>query len=256
MGKRTKVPAALHSELSEYASLLRALRTSNTLDLASQLTSTPNTAPTSHLGDESLLDDDGESERPVTETVTDSQDHGQELAADEDPAVRKLKRKAKRVSKAKAKAPRDNWTRWPLLAGDVHVPEWSLEDEVSLLATQSLKAQLGDSTPSSSGASEQPGQEPLEEAPTTASSSSHTPSSLHAISDVPVSDDEDALDSLLPPRVLGALTASSGRFLSQILAVLTTYVPPGGKSMQNRMRPINWESVLDIAAVNGLVDNP
>ena len=77
MGKRTKVPAALHSELSEYASLLRALRTSNTLDLASQLTSTPNTAPTSHLGDVSLLDDDGESERPVTETVTDSQDQGQ-----------------------------------------------------------------------------------------------------------------------------------------------------------------------------------
>ncbi|KIP10748.1 hypothetical protein PHLGIDRAFT_125271 [Phlebiopsis gigantea 11061_1 CR5-6] len=255
MGKRTKVPTALHSELSEYASLLRALRTNSTLDLASQLTSTPNTAPASCLDDGPTLDDDGESERPFTDTITEPQDLEQELAADEDATLRNLKRKAGRASKAKAKAPRDNWTRWPLLAGDVHVPEWSLEDEVSLLATQSLKAQLYDSVPSPSGTSGQPDEEPPEEHAAQASPSSHASSSLHAIPDTPVSDDEDALDSQLPPRVLGALTASSGRFLSQILALLTAYVPPGGKSMQNRMHPINWESVLDIVGVNGLVDN-
>ncbi|THU77261.1 hypothetical protein K435DRAFT_702800, partial [Dendrothele bispora CBS 962.96] len=36
--KRKRVPAALHSELTEYSSLIRALRTSNTLDVTSQLT--------------------------------------------------------------------------------------------------------------------------------------------------------------------------------------------------------------------------
>ena len=37
MTKRRPVPAALHAELSEYSSLLRALRTSDTLDLTSHL---------------------------------------------------------------------------------------------------------------------------------------------------------------------------------------------------------------------------
>jgi hypothetical protein len=41
MGKRRKrkaIPAALHSEISEYASLLRVLRATDTLDITTQLT--------------------------------------------------------------------------------------------------------------------------------------------------------------------------------------------------------------------------
>ncbi|EKM57226.1 uncharacterized protein PHACADRAFT_59839, partial [Phanerochaete carnosa HHB-10118-sp] len=119
MGKRLRVPAALHSELTEYSSLLRALRTSNTLDLASQLT-VPASGPTSlHEDDaasETSLGDESESERPLTETK---------------------------------KAPKDTWTRWPLLAGDVYVTEWSLEDEVRSIATQALQGQWhgGSSSP-------------------------------------------------------------------------------------------------------------
>ena len=33
---------------------------------------------------------------------------------------------------------RDTWTRWPLLAGDVHVPEWGLLDEVKHVAEHVL----------------------------------------------------------------------------------------------------------------------
>ena len=59
MGKRPKVPAALHSELSEYSSLLRALRTSDTLDLATQLTVPAPTLVSSHDADDEA--DDGTS---------------------------------------------------------------------------------------------------------------------------------------------------------------------------------------------------
>ena len=257
MGKRTRVPAALHSELTEYASLLRALRTSNTLDLASQLTSAPVTASASLYGDEHVqpvLDDEGESERPST--TTDSQDQVDELAEDDDASVRKLKRKAKQASKKKLKAPKDNWTRWPLLAGDVHVPEWNLEDEVKLLATQALEAQLYDLPSSSPNAPQQVIDHPSEEAVTEMLSpiTSPAPISADAASEKDDSSVVDAIDSLLSSPVLGALSASSGRLLSQILALLAACVPSGEKSMQNRRHPVNWESVLDIVTVNGLVD--
>ena len=67
-GKRARVPAALHNELTEYSSLLRALRTSNTLDLASQLTTFASVASASQHDQEDEPDvepvaDDGESER-------------------------------------------------------------------------------------------------------------------------------------------------------------------------------------------------
>lgn len=49
MGKRKAVPEALHQELSEYTSLLRALRTTDTLDLASQLTKPPDSLASNPL---------------------------------------------------------------------------------------------------------------------------------------------------------------------------------------------------------------
>lgn len=220
--KRTKVPAALHSELSEYSSLLRALRTSNTLDLASQLTAHATSQSTvsgdrkdeAHDGDDaSLIDDDGESERPRTESTSKPADALEKAGDDASTAGPKTNRKWPR------KNARDTWTRWPLLAGDVHVPEWSLEDEVRLLAGQCLKPQ-----------------------PETSN-------------ELDSSDVEDTVDPLLTPHALSALTASTGRYLSEILALLAAYVPPSGGSMQNRVRPMNWESVLAIAAANGLISS-
>ena len=64
--------------------------------------------------------------------------------------------------------------------------------------------------------------------------------------------DEDEGD-LLTPHALRALKASSSIYLSQILALLAAHVPYAEKSMQNRIRPINWETVLEIVAANGLV---
>lgn len=260
MGKRPKVPAALHSELSEYSSLLRALRTSNTLDLASQLTSSvPPTAPASTYEDDVAtdvsLDDEGESERPLTETATDSQDRAERSQHSDDPITHDLRRKAKRKAKT-TKAPKDRWTRWPLLAGDVYVPEWSLEDEVRSIAAQALEAQLQDGSSLSTIPAISPAQaedEPLGSNEPETSTPAQPPVDTQLPPDS-VSDEDEDPESMLAPEILNGLTSSTARFLSQLLALLAAYVPPGEKSMQNRVRPVNWESVLDIAAVGGLVD--
>ena len=91
--------------------------------------------------------------------------------------------------KRKRNALRDTWTRWPLLAGDVHVPEWSLEDEVKMLAIQCLRSQ---------------GISPI---------------------DVESADLEDSEGDLLTSHVLSALTESAGRYLSTLLALLAAYRP-------------------------------
>ncbi|KAF7792942.1 hypothetical protein EIP86_004045 [Pleurotus ostreatoroseus] len=238
MGKRPKVPATLHSELSEYSSLLRALRTSDTLDLATQLTAPAPTLVSSHDADDEA--DDGASERFQTSSVAASIEGSQASSS---------------KSQHRGKAKRDLWTRWPLLAGDVHVPEWTLEDEVKLLALHALQ-----SHPPSIELSEQQDLQREED-----SDDVHTPTG-ETSTDAPVSDSEvpgnifdspeDTIDleQLLTPMFLSSLTSSTGVFLARMLALLAAYVPSGGTSMQNRVHPIGWRSVLDIAAVNGLVN--
>lgn len=227
MANRRAVPAALHSELTEYSSLIRALQTSKTLDLAAHLASSQPTLSSRRSIDEAGYDDDDEAEGsqlPSTTGGPSSQDiHGAAGASSAGRSTYKAKLKRKADAKGKA---RDTWTRWPLLAGDVHVPEWGLEDEVKYIALQYLrsKSQLDD-----------------------------TPSTL------PPETEEDSHDladedegGLLSSHALHALTASSSIYLSQILALLAAHVPYAEKSMQNRIHPINWESVLDIVAANGL----
>ncbi len=68
MAQRPKVPTALHAELTEYSSLLRALRTSNTLDLVQHLAEPSLTSfhASSDLDDVSLPDEDP----PLTESAS------------------------------------------------------------------------------------------------------------------------------------------------------------------------------------------
>ena len=233
-GKRQRVPAVLHSELQEYSSLLRALRTSSTLDLASQLTQHASASSSQHGSAQTRSTTTRPREVDDSTHISDANDDG-----DDDPVTRRLKRKAKgkEESQTTVKSTRDSWTRWPLLAGDVYVPEWSLEDEVRSIALRCLK-----SSPSNTLAN------------TNVTASSNGPDNVQndAESDP---EDDDYAETLLTPTVLDALACSTGRHLAQILALLAAYVPPSEKSMQNRFKPLNWETVLEIAAVHGLVDN-
>jgi hypothetical protein len=98
--KKQRVSAALHFELTEYASLLRALRTRDAMDLTTHLTKP------SPFSLHELLDDP----------------------------------QAKTSKKVTPQQKRDQWTRWPLLLEDVPIPEWTLEDEVAVIASRVMKA--------------------------------------------------------------------------------------------------------------------
>jgi hypothetical protein len=125
---------------------------------------------------------------------------------------------------------RNTWTRWPLLAEDLHIPEWGFEDEVHLLAKQALLFDFSTS----------------DQLPTDTSSESRgvDPNVLR----------EDQIEALLPPSSLRSLADASSCHLEHILSALASYSPPVDKSTQHRRHPIGWESVLNIVSAAGLVD--
>jgi hypothetical protein len=240
MGKRKPVPAALYSEFTEYSSLIRALRTSNSLDVTSHITKP---RPYS-VRDDSELESDGDlsgspnnaesSSRLSNVDLPESAFHSRDIS----PAVSgpsssveppsKTNRKRKRNSTTPSRPRRrDVWTRWPLLANDVYIPEWSLEDEIGILAANALKLHPRPPLPV-----------------------------LRSESSTPSSDDEDTEDqdsqadgdapSYLPP-----LTNAASNYLSTILALLVAHTPNRPQSQQNRIEPIGWQAVLNILSSCG-----
>ncbi|KAL7284576.1 hypothetical protein ACG7TL_001869 [Trametes sanguinea] len=241
MAKRPKVPTALHSELTEYSSLLRALRTSNTLDLAQHLTEPSQSV----LQSPSLLDDQDEllsderEEPPECLPPTDTLRH--DLTFEVASSVQSRTSGHPRGLRASGKTQqKDNWTRWPLLAGDVHVPEWGLQEEVRHIAQQVLVSV--DGLPAA--ITEAHTQGPRHEDPT-------TPPNVEIVG----LDDDYREHSALSPVALRALTSESAAFITRILALVAAHVPNADKSMQHRIRPINWETVVDVACAHGVVDS-
>jgi len=106
-GKRKAVPTALRSELQEYSSLLRALRTNDTLDLSSQLIRA--------AGSSQIVGGGNVHNPPSTPPIEAS------------------------GSNSGSRKPKDAWTRWPLLIQDVPIPEWTLQDEVERLTNKFLQ---------------------------------------------------------------------------------------------------------------------
>lgn len=162
-----RVPTALHRELSEYASLLRALRTRDALDVTKHLTRS-----------EISLSDDAQTGKP-----------------------------------------RDHWTRWPLMSNDVLEPEWTLEDEVAVIASHVLR------TLPPRPASPTPSEEPEDDI---------------VVLDMQPEDDDPDHAHYIP-----SLTCIISNYLSIILSQLASLTPPRPASMQNRVEPLNWRAVID-----------
>ncbi|RDX52619.1 hypothetical protein OH76DRAFT_1400424 [Lentinus brumalis] len=228
--KRPQVPTALHAELTEYSSLLRALRTSATADLATHLTQGSRSSP-APSDDVSLANNDERADH-ATEEPPPTEHFSSEVGSSRptSPVLSRVPGKGQR---------RDTWTRWPLLAGDVHVPEWSLPDEVRHIAECVLASPKG--------------QVPLHHrdvgttlpGPGESSSTPNLPST---------SDEADDAIALSESSLgLQALTADAAAFLARVLALVSAHVPAAEKSMQNRVRPISWETVVDVACAHGVV---
>ncbi|ESK97338.1 hypothetical protein Moror_17769 [Moniliophthora roreri MCA 2997] len=268
MGKRKLVPAALHAELTQYSSLLRALRTSNTLDVTTQLTQhQENLKGKDENSDD--LDEDEELDNWCDEASL-THDAG---PSDLQPWVPSspLSRPPSPGQRKSLKRKRDNWTRWPLLLNDVPVPEWGFEDEVAHIASflenhiqkQGFEPHMHSQSLSHS--------EPLftlgprlAEEPTTPSSfvpfttntqtdadtSSHNVPGGHGLNDI--DSDPESPPAPDPPHFLSSLTLTANHVLHSTLAVLAFLTPPRPPSMQNRLEPVGWETVLQAFALASL----
>ena len=219
--KRKTVPAALHSEISEYASLLRVLRATDTLDITTQLTRLDSPSSLPHP-----IPVDGE-ETGQREASTLSHVDRTGISS---PFIQVHGRPSALGASILPRMSRKTWTRWPLLAEDLHIPEWGFEDEVHSLAKKALSFDFSTSNRLLAD---------------TASSSRGVDPNVFS---------EDEIEALLTPSSLRTLADVSSSHLEHILSALASYSPPVDKSTQYRRHPISWESVLNIVSAAGLVD--
>jgi hypothetical protein len=219
--KRKTVPAALHSEISEYASLLRVLRVTDTLDITTQLTRLD--SPSSPRYAISVNEEEtGQREASTLSHV--------DRTGISSPSIEGHGRPSALDASIPPRMSRNTWTRWPLLSEDLHIPEWGFEDEVHSLAKKALLSDF-------STFNRLP-------ADTASPSLGVDPNVLS----------EDQIEALLPPSSLRTLADVSSSHLECILSALASYTPPVHKGTQHRRHSISWESVLNIVSAAGLVD--
>ncbi|KAL4250980.1 hypothetical protein ABKN59_006571 [Abortiporus biennis] len=241
MSYRKRVKEAFHAELTDYSYLLRALRTDATLDLTSNLL--PGVScPYSYGNEEEKFEDDLEEIEPADDPES-QQGTQATLVASQTSTTRpkavdfvlppsENPNNALVEDEEPEQSSRNTWSRWPLLFGDVHLPEWQLDEEIRLIALRSIQAThrripvKGDSDSedfSSDGDEEE--------------------------------QEEDVYQRLLSPEVLEVITSQTSHFLSRIfasLADLNRRVPV--ESLGNRVKPFDWATVLNTAEKTGLVD--
>ncbi|KAG6819478.1 hypothetical protein H0H93_011446 [Arthromyces matolae] len=233
MSKRKLVPAALHFELTEYSSLLRALRARNSLDVTSHLAKRARLDLSSDSEDDDSDSQDGHDSQEEYETDAISSVHpptsSAPLSRDVSPSVTGRptspdddQRRQHSQSQPRRRR-REAWTRWPLLVDDLHVPEWSIDDEVGLLADRVLKPISPPALLS----------QPLE------GESSQDPAD-------PSVDPSMDVDIEQPSHHSSAHTAKN--YLSTILALLAAHSPNRPDSQQNRVEPMGWREVLNVLA--------
>lgn len=136
-----RVPVALHSELTEYSSLLRALRTERTLDVSSQISKHFQSITSVVETDEHDWEDEDEEESRLASPVAGPS--SQSLTQ-----IATLKRKSDEISASSSTPPpkrkkkqkqADIWTKWPLLLEDLPQLQWGLDDEISVILSQLQK---------------------------------------------------------------------------------------------------------------------
>ena len=130
---------------------------------------------------------------------------------------------AKTPKKVTPQQKRDQWTRWPLLLEDVPIPEWTLEDEVAVIASRVMKARP---TPAFEGPREH-----------------DDPSYTDYVMSTELEEDDPDYPFYVP-----YLTSTIASFLSTIFSLLAKHTPARPASLQNRIEPLNWRSVIDVIA--------
>lgn len=216
-GKATdrRIAPELHSELTEYNSLLRALRTTSTMDMTKHLSQHyQGNAKTDYYLEPILRKENYYLERvPTPEDSED--DYSPESSRASSPAAgpstsphtpRQVRKRHRSHSpqplpptsspERKKQKQRAAWTKWPLLLNDVPKPQWMLHDEIATMLSI------------------------IEER----------------------DDDEDE------PEYLPNVSLAASSFLESLLAVIAVYTPARADSLQNRLNPIDWKYVISVMA--------
>lgn len=225
--KKRRVSATLHSELTEYTSLLRALRTNDALDVTKHLTNAPSFA---RLDDPDAINISSSSS-PMAGPSDLNHANNFDFADESDNGS---SRKGKsRENSMPARNRRDHWTRWPLLLNDVLPPKWTLDDEIAVIASQTLKRRPSPQFP----------------VPCESLDGQHTgdePEIVHA-RDLELDEDDPDLPFFVP-----FLTTTIANYLVTLLSLLNAHTPARPASMQNRIQPLDWRAVIDVIVCSGI----
>lgn len=170
---------------------------------------------------------------------------------------------------------RSTWTRWPLLKEDVYIPEWTLQDEIQILASKATREWINThATVESHMSQEAPISQPSpfdktvecsnsrennRVSPTnpqsimTGTATGDTPMDHVATEDSPAGNG-DLESAMLQPGVITGLTLEAENLLSRIFGALAAHWPLVDKSLQDRLQPMDGRTVLEIIGQAGIVD--
>ena len=283
------------AEMAEYTSLIRSLHTTSTQDALPHLlvptsvsvpffsdSRTP--SPVRQLarlaGPHSLLSPPSPSGEDTQLKVVRS-----DLVGNDKAVVRNESREGDDISgdrrfdviqgSQEKRKGRSTWTRWPLLKGDVYIPEWTLQDEIQILASKATREWINTYATIGSHMSQEalisqpsPFDKPLEfpnsrqnngPSPTNPQSSmTGTATGDISIDHVATEDsptgNSDLESAMLHPGVISGLTLEAENLLSRILGALAAHWPLVDKSLQDRLQPMDGRAVLEIVGQAGIVD--
>jgi hypothetical protein len=218
-------------ELSEYASLLRALKTNGLLDISAQASTSQVSTDVSPIGylddnnDDSFLDDSVPVDAATSNTrppssvspIPDIQsERAHTVALDDDaPGPSTLRARRPRVPMEE-----EVWTRWPMKLNQLQHPEWSFSDEVHRMISYAHREDTR--SPAADGDELEHEDEPAGDTP------------LHELG------------------VTEAAATSASHHLENVLGALAAFTDDPSGGLRGRMKGVEWESVLDVVGGCGL----
>ncbi|KAJ3568017.1 hypothetical protein NP233_g5980 [Leucocoprinus birnbaumii] len=236
MSKRQLIPAALREEFTEYSSLIRALRTTHTLDLPVHLTE-----PYSKNDNE----EGGQSHSPTPVPTTSPRTEGIEAGRS------KRKRSESEPNSASWKN-RDQWTRWPIPVKDVPPPDWSLQDEIGAIIKSVLASSQPPSLSSDDGNDEYYEDEVMDDLDDLEESG---PTNIKL--EQPASDIDEDEQEVYYHHLAEMVTPVIENKLESLFALISAHTISRPDSMQNRIEPFDWHDLINILgspAAGHLVD--
>jgi len=244
MPRRQVVPVSLREEFTEYSSLLRALKTSHTLDLPVNLTE----PYAKNNIDENDGENDGDNDGNENPSISAATSTGANAEAGTGSGLEQKYLGAK----LKDWRNRDQWTRWPIPKKDVPPPDWSLQDEIEAIIKFVLFSnQESDTSSFDEGSNEfgdnENNNDDIGDEP------SVNIGQEQSLADFDYEDQEDTYSHSLAEMMTPVI---QNKFES-LFSLISAHTIARSDSMQNRIEPFDWRDLINILgspAAGHLVD--